>query len=815
MPRSSLWLIVTCLCLAALFRGQTAESQDLTQIQHFVFIVKENRTFDHYFGTFPGANGATTATLSTGQVMSLGHAPDFMPRDLPHDWANANQALDYGRTDDFDLPPDCNIGGDYLCLSQLTEQDIPNYWSYANSFTLADAAFSSIHSDSLPNHLYTVAAQSGGVIANPSSKIAAGCTSPPGTTVAILDENGFLSHVYPCFEFSTLANSLQNAGLSWKYYASPSGQAGAEWSVLNTIDSIRNSSLWNNVVSTTQFLSDATSGNLPAVSWLTPPAIDSEHPKGRSTCYGENWSVSMINAVMQGPEWNSTAIVLTWDDYGGFYDHVPPPQTDMFGLGSRVPMIIISPYAKAGYISHTVYEFSSFLKTVEERFGLPALTDRDADANDLLDSFNFTQPPLPPLVLSQRQCPVVSPTELAFPTQRVGTTSAPASIQISNWSTASMTISSIAVSGPFNQTNGCPAKIGAGNAGCTVNVTFTPSATGNQTGTLTVIDSGAGSPQVIDLTGTGTEFTLSPSLLKFASTQVNSTARSLNATLTNYGTGTVNISSVVASGDYTQTNTCGASLGPGTSCQITVSFTPTTTGVRYGTITIQDSDYASPHVLNLTGFGKAVLIAPAITNFGQVEMGTTSPPQTITITNKGSSALTITDLLIQDGTFHNSPDYSQTNTCGASLGAGASCKFKVTFSPVAAGARNASLLMFHSDLISTPASATLNGTGIAEPLVSLAPTALNFPDQHVGTSSLSETVTLTNTGAATLSFTGMTISGDFSQTNNCGSSVAINASCTINVVFTPTQTGSRIGTLTITDNAVNSPQQVSLSGNGT
>ena len=815
MLRNSLWLMVMCLCLPSLFLGQTSQSPDLTQIEHFVFIIKENRTFDHYFGTFPGANGATSATISTGQVLSLGHAPDFMPRDLPHGWANAEQALDYGRSDEFDLPDGCNAAGDYLCLSQLTQQDIPNYWSYATSFTLADAAFSSIHSDSLPNHLYTVAAQSGGVIANPSSSVAVGCTSPPGTTVATLDANGYLGHIYPCFEFPTLANSLENAGLTWKYYAPPSGTAGAEWSVLNTIDSIRNTSLWNNVVSTTQFVTDASTGNLPAVSWMTPPAVNSEHPKGRSTCYGENWTVSMINAVMQGPEWNSTAIVLTWDDYGGFYDHVSPPQMDIFGLGPRVPMIIISPYAKAGYISHTVYEFSSFLKTVEERFGLPALTDRDAEANDLLDSFDFTQSPLPPLVLSPRQCPVVSPPELAFPTQQVGTTSEAASVQVSNWGTASMTISSIAVSGPFKQSNSCPAKIRAGNAGCTVSVTFAPSATGTQTGSLTVTDSGAGSPQVINLTGTGSEITLSPSLLAFPSTQVNSTGKSLNATLTNYGPGTVNISSMVATGDYTQTNTCGGSLGPGASCKITVSFTPVTTGVRYGTITIQDSDAASPQVLNLTGFGKAVLVAPGVTNFGQVEMGASSLPQTITITNKETSALTITSVLIQDGTFHNSPDYSQTNNCGASLAAGASCKFKVTFSPVGPAGRNGSLLVFHSDPITSPISASLKGTGIAEPLVSLAPTALGFPDQAVGTSSPSETVTLTNTGAATLNFTAITVNGDFSQTNNCGSSVAVNASCTINVVFTPTQTGPRNGRLTITDDAVNSPQQVSLTGNGT
>jgi hypothetical protein len=349
-----------------------------------------------------------------------------------------------------------------------------------------------------------------------------------------------------------------------------------------------------------------------------------------------------------------------------------------------------------------------------------------------------------------------------------------------------------------------------------VNVTFTPTGSGTQTGTLTVTDGGAGSPQVTNLTGTGTEVILSPSLLTFAETQVNSiAATALKATLNNAGPNALSISSIVASGDYTQTNTCGSGIGAGGSCTMTVVFAPTTTGVRYGAVTIEDSDGSSPQVLNLTGIGKDVVIAPGILNFGSVEMGAVSPPQTITFTNKAASALGITNILIQDGAYHNYPDYSQTNTCGSSVPAGKSCKITVTFSPAAAGSRNGPLLIFDSDPATSPVSATMNGTGIAEPLVSLTPTSLSFPGQPVGTSSPSESVTLTNTGAATLVIGSITASGDFSQTNTCGSSVAVNASCTINVVFTPTQTGQLTGTLTITDNALSSPQQVGLSGSGT
>jgi len=811
MSRRRVLPITVCLFLFPIFKFDIAEAQDLTQIQHWIFVVKENRTFDTYFGTYPGANGATTGTLSTGQVVPLGRTPDFLPRDLPHSWANANESIDYGRMDKFDAPGGCNINGDFLCMTQMTQQDIPNYWSYANNFVLADNAFSSIHSDSMPNHLYTVAAQSGGVIENPSSNINVGCESPPGTTVAMMNPQGYLSYVYPCFEFSTLANSAQNAGLSWLYYAE---QVGSEWSILSTIDSIRNTLLWNNVVPSSQFVTDATNGNLPALAWVDPPGIDSEHPRGKSTCYGENWTVNLINAVMQGPEWDSTAIVISWDDYGGFYDHVPPPTVDIFGLGARVPMLIISPYARPGYVSHTLYEFSSFLKTVEERFGLPSLTDRDAEANDLLDSFDFTQTPLPPLILSPRQCPVVSPTVLNFIPQQVGSSSASQKVQVSNWGTTVMTISSIAVSGPFTQTNNCGAKYGPGNAGCTVNVTFTPTASGVQSGTLTVTDSGAGSPQAIQLNGTGTEVAFAPSVLKFGARPVQTNGTTLNATLTNSGPTALNVSNIAITGDFSQTNNCGSLVAAGGSCTITVSFVPTTTGVRYGSITVNDSDASSPQTLTLTGTGTSVTITPGKLNFGQIKMGASSSAKTVTITNNGTVGLGITDIDIQDGGFHNFPDYSQTNTCGSNLGAGASCNITITFAPVTSGTRNGSLLVLDTDPTTSPIMVAVNGTGIAEPLVSLSPTSLNFPDQPVGTMSAAESVTLTNTGALALNITSIGSSGDFSQTNNCGSSVAVGASCTINVVFSPTAAGSRSGTLTFTDNALSSPQTVALSGTG-
>jgi hypothetical protein len=151
------------------------------------------------------------------------------------------------------------------------------------------------------------------------------------------------------------------------------------------------------------FAAAAHKGTLPTFSWVAPTYLQSTHPPF-SICEGEDWLVSKVNAVMQGPDWNSTAIFVVWDDYGGFYDHVPPPKVDAFGLGPRVPLLVISPYARHGYIDPTVYSFESILKTEEELAGLQPLTSRDGSAHDLLDSFNFSQTPNPPLILSQRRC---------------------------------------------------------------------------------------------------------------------------------------------------------------------------------------------------------------------------------------------------------------------------------------------------------------------------------------------------------------------------------------------------------------------------
>jgi phospholipase C len=384
-----------------------------SKIQHIVFIVKENRSYDNVFGTYPGAEGATSGLISSGERIDLGHAADRTDRDLGHEWDDTHLAIDGGKMDRFDLVTAGNVRGDFLSMTQFLESDIPNYWSYAQHFVLADHMFSAIAGPSFPNHLYLVASQSGGVISNPNS-LAWGCDASETTTAQVLNSNGENTRTYPCFNFPTVADRLESAGVSWRFYAPSRDQLGYIWSALNAFRQIRLTSLWTErVFGDDQFLADAAAGTLPAVSWLVPDWAVSDHPTrvrpgGPATismCEGENWSVQHINAIMQGPNWGTTAIVLAWDDFGGFYDHVPPPSLDQYGLGPRVPLLVISPYVKEGTVSHTQYEFASVLRLIEERHRLKALTAREVEANSLVDVFDFSQSPAPPLILPLRTCP--------------------------------------------------------------------------------------------------------------------------------------------------------------------------------------------------------------------------------------------------------------------------------------------------------------------------------------------------------------------------------------------------------------------------
>jgi phospholipase C len=697
-----------------------------SNIQHIIFIIKENRTFDNYFGTYPGADGATTATLSTGQVIPLGYTADRPTRDLDHSWAGELLAVDSNRMDKFDLTPLCNVNGDYLCLSQLTQQDIPNYWAYANNFVLGDHMFTSMHGPSLPNHLYTVAATAGGVASLPSGSTVQswGCDASAGTTVPVIDAEGNLTVQFPCFDFQTLADSLQNAGIFWRYYSPAQYANGYVWNALNSINHIRNGPLWtSNIALDTQFVTDAQSGNLPAVSWLITSGPNSEHPTAGS-CVGENWTVQQLNALMQGPDWNSSAVFITWDDFGGFYDHVPPPASDEYGLGLRAPFLIVSPYAQPGYISHTTYEFSSFLKFVEERYGLAPLESRDANANDMLDSFNLSAPPANPLILETRSCPVASPLAMNFPMQTVGTTSPTKEAKITNYGSTNMKITSADVTGDFVITDPpqpCPGNTLVPPNYCPIDIAFVPTATGLRSGTLTVTDSDPSSPQVVTLSGLGTQVSLSSTILNFGKSVVGISPASQSVTLNNLAGGPLSITNLAITGDFSQTNTCGTLVPANSACTLKVTFTPTATGSRFGAITITDSDAGSPHSLNLTGTGTDVSLTPSTITFAAQPVGTSSNPVTVTFKNKGTVPLSITSITLTgtpstadelDDSYPGVPtnNFTETSNCAATLAAGASCTIQVSFTPTQTGTFSASVSISDSENDS-PQVISLSGTG--------------------------------------------------------------------------------------------------------
>jgi phospholipase C len=325
-------------------------------IKNIVFFIQENHTFDNLFADFPGANGRSAGPA----------CPDALLRDLPHEHSDA-------------LQPEGASAAASRC--SYREADIPNYWKTASAFTLCDNYFSEVRGPSHPNYLMMIAGQ-----------------SPIIDTPIPTDECPVF-----CLDIETLPNRLDAQSLSWRDYG-------------GIFSSIKGLSERPEVMDfrDDQFFKDAAAGRLPNVAWLNSgflheSDIKSGHPPA-SLCSGENYAVTVLNAVMNGPQWGTTALFLVWDDWGGFYDHVDPPVVERwrdgtpFRYGLRVPCIVVSPYARAGYVCHTLYSHVSLLRFAETIFGLEPLTERDATANDLLDCFDFDQIAQPPLLLAPRAC---------------------------------------------------------------------------------------------------------------------------------------------------------------------------------------------------------------------------------------------------------------------------------------------------------------------------------------------------------------------------------------------------------------------------
>ena len=365
-------------------------------IKHVVFLIKENRTFDHLFGTFPGANGVTVG-MDHGEPRKLVRGTDQrVPGDIPHCYECALVAWNGGAMDGFDQGEQ----GDWA-YTQLRRPQLPNYWHWAREFVLFDRFFASAHGPSFPNHLFTIAATSGGTHDNPRRhgffSNTFGCDAPPEQKVEVYDSEGTIKRVAPCFDFLTEGDVLTRAGIPWAYYAANETQRGYIWSAYSAIRRYRdNPDRWARFIRPVdRLIGDIENDLLPPVTWITPRFELSEHPEF-NFCHGENWSTEVIDAIMASPMWKDTAIFLTWDDYGGFYDHLPPPQVDDFGFGIRVPMLMLSPYARRGVVSHELGEFSSVLRFIEDNWGLRKLTSRDREATPLISAFDFSQEPRPP-----------------------------------------------------------------------------------------------------------------------------------------------------------------------------------------------------------------------------------------------------------------------------------------------------------------------------------------------------------------------------------------------------------------------------------
>ncbi|MGA2277419.1 MAG: choice-of-anchor D domain-containing protein [Terracidiphilus sp.] len=426
----------------------------------------------------------------------------------------------------------------------------------------------------------------------------------------------------------------------------------------------------------------------------------------------------------------------------------------------------------------------------------------------------------------------ITPSSLIFPSTAINTASASQTVTFTNTGTAAVTFTgSPSITGTYNYlfkgatSCGGNATLSPGSS-CVVTFTFNPTAAGSFTATLNFYDTAPNSPQTVALSGTGAgvpAVSLSPTSLTFASTNIGSTTAAQAVTLKNTGTAALTISGVSITGanavSFSQSNNCGTSLAVSATCTVSVAFQPAAIGAASASLSISDNASGAAQTVSLSGTGvgvPAVSLSPTSLTFASTNVGSTSAAQSVTLKNTGTGALTISSVTFGGA---NAGSYSQTNTCGTSLAASASCAISVTFKPTAVGAAPASLsIADNASNTATAQTVALSGTGVGVPVVSLSPTSLTFASTYVGSTSAAQAVTLKNTGTAGLTITSFSFTGayatSYSQTNTCGTSLAANASCTISVIFKPTAGGTLTASLNLADNAQNTPQSVSLSGTG-
>jgi phospholipase C len=429
---------------------QTQLEMARDHLKHLVFIVQENRSFDHYFGTFPGAdgipmrNGRPRDCLPdpiAGHCVRPYHSTSQLQQGGPHDEPASKADVNGGRMDGFvktviagheycadhRTDPHC---ANYLgpqdqpdVMSYHTGHEIPNYWTYARRFVLQDHMFAPADSWTLPAHLYLVSAWAASC-GNPHDPMSCVSNLDLGTEFAAQRERQDV----PIWAWTDITYLLHENGVSWSYYVGDDTcffdpcQRGrgrqhtvSQQNPLPWFTDIRETGQMDRIQTHSQFYKAAAAGNLPSVSWMMPHNGVGEHPSnGEPIWKGQRHVTSVINAIMRGPDWNQTAIFLTWDDWGGFYDHVQPPRVDRNGYGIRVPGLLISPWAKAGRIDSQTLSFDAYLKLIEDIFlqkerlnpqtlsrpdSRPTVREKVGILGNLLKDFDFTQDPIPPLIL--------------------------------------------------------------------------------------------------------------------------------------------------------------------------------------------------------------------------------------------------------------------------------------------------------------------------------------------------------------------------------------------------------------------------------
>jgi phospholipase C len=385
-------------------------------IRHVLIIVQENRTPDNLFHGLPGADIATEGVDSRGNHITLRPQPLVNDYDLGHTHADFVNQYDGGNMDGADkVQARCADPNDPTCppnhpqFKYVDPDDVAPYFQMAQTYVFGDRMFQSNQGPSYPAHQFLISGTStpsaGGdydddlASENPKGpSYPTGCVkAPPGQRVAIIDPQGVeqVDGVYPCFEHPTVIDLLEQAehgGHTWSYYTA--NLAGI-WTAPNSIQHIRTGSGWKHVKRpASRVLADIAGGTLSDVSWVTPTVAESDHPRTNDGT-GPSWVASIVNAIGTSDYWKDTAIFIVWDDWGGWYDHVQPPIYSSYGAGFRVPLIVVSPYAKAGYVSHVTHTFGSLLRFIEVTYGLPSLSYEDARSDDMADCFDFKQPPVP------------------------------------------------------------------------------------------------------------------------------------------------------------------------------------------------------------------------------------------------------------------------------------------------------------------------------------------------------------------------------------------------------------------------------------